>query len=159
MKKQETELGDLFEMVTPKGNKIYMQCVELQLDKKNDVELTKIFYTVYKSRPDNINSIIDDGFFFNRFPIKAALSKKVIEKIGNISLPVDFKKPEYFRTENSFGEGWQIVNAKTLKRETILNLSEDQKRLSPWGMMNDTLIIELLEKGWTLEKWTLKNMF
>lgn len=159
MKKQKIELGDLFEMLTPKGGKIYIQCVELPIDSNNDVELVKIFYNILTNRPNNVNSILESNFFFNRFPIKAAIRKKVIEKVGNISLPKDFKAPEYFRTENSFGDGWQIVNAKNLKRETTLILSEEQKKLSPWGMMNDTLIIELLEKGWTVENWTLNNMF
>ncbi len=67
--------------------------------------------------------------------------------------------PLFYRTENPFGDGWQIVNSKTLQRETFNELSDDQKKMSPWGMMNDTLIIELLERDWKLENWGTGNMF
>ncbi len=159
MQNKKIELGDIFEMQTPKGMKIYIQCVEIPKDIKNELELVKIFYKLYEATPEEITSIIEEEFFFNRFPLKAAYRKKIVEKVGNSSLPPNFKAPLYYRTENDFGNGWQIVNAKTWKRETVLELSEEQKQLSPWGGMNDTLIIELLEKGWRLENWTTGNRF
>jgi hypothetical protein len=159
MDKKKVELGDVFEMRTQKGNIIYIQCVEIPKDIRNEVELIKVFYDLHQSRPSEINSITDGGFFYNRFPLKAALRKKIVEKIGNSELPNDFESPLYYRTENVFGQGWQIVNAKTLFRDTLSILSDEQKKLSPWGSMNDTLIIELLESGWTLENWTLENRF
>lgn len=145
-------------MLTPKGMMVYLQCVEIPKDIKNEVELVKVFYKLYEVTPVDITSIIEEDFFFNRFPLKAAYRRKIVEKIGNSPLP-NFKAPLYYRTENDFGKGWQIVNAKTWKREIVLELSEEQKQLSPWGGMNDTLIIELLEKGWRLENWTLENRF
>jgi hypothetical protein len=159
MKTKKIEVGDIFEMATPKGMKIYLQCVEIPVDIINNVELIKVFYKLYKTTPEKINSIVEGGYFFNRFPLKAAYRKKIVEKVGNVSLPIDFEVPLFYRTENDFGEGWQIVNAKTWKRETVIELSDEQKKLSPWGGMNDTLIIELLERGWTLENWNLDNMF
>jgi len=153
MEKNKIELGDVFEIKTESGNKIYIQCVEIPEDVVNEIELLKIFYDLHQVRPDDISSIINGGFFYNRFALKAAVKKKIVTKVGNIQLPNDFESPLYYRTENDFGEGWQIVNAKTWYRETVLTLSDDQKKLSPWGSMNDTLIIELLENGWKLENW------
>jgi hypothetical protein len=153
MEKNKIELGDIFEMKTENGNKIYIQCVEIPEDVINEVELLKIFYELHQVQPEDISSIIDGGFFYNRFALKAAVKKKIVTKVGNIQLSNDFESPLYYRTENVFGEGWQIVNAKTWHRETVLTLSDDQKKLSPWGSMNDTLIIELLESGWKLENW------
>lgn len=157
--KKQINLGDIFELTTPKGMKIYLQCVEFPTDEKQDVELVKIFYQLYEKKPDELTLITKGDFFYNRFHLKGALRKKIIQKTGNIPLSKDFVPPLFYRTENDFGKGWHIVNAKTWKRETVLELTEEQKKLSPWGMMNDTLIIELLEKGWRLENWTLDNMF
>ncbi len=153
------ELGDLFELETDKGNRIYFQCVQMPTDVRNEVELVKVFYNLYSKTPSDLCSVVEGDFFFNRFPLKTATRKKIIRKIGNCPLPDNFEAPLYYRTENPFGEGWQIINAENLKRETIQELSEKQKKLSPWGSMNDTMIIELLEKGWNLENWTLHNRF
>lgn len=54
-------------------------------------------------------------------------------------------------------EVYRYLNFKTWKHETVVDLSEEQKKLSPWGLMNDTLIIELLKTGWRLENLTLDN--
>lgn len=156
--KRKIELGDVFELETKKGMKAYFQCVKIPEDARY-LELIKIFYDLYPQRPEEIDTIVNCAFFFNEFPLQAALRRKIVEKIGNHPLPEGFEPPRYFRTENTFGEGWQIVDAETYQRQTVIELSEDQKKLSPWGSMNDTLIIELLERGWRLENWTLNNRF
>jgi hypothetical protein len=159
MKTKKIEIGDVFEILTPKGMRIYLQCVEIPEDVKNNLELIKVFYTLHKTTPEKINSIVEDSYFFNRFPLKAAYRKKIVEKIGNVPLLKNFEIPKYYRTTNFTDDAWQIVDANTLKRVTVSELTDEQKKLSPWGSMNDTLIIELLERGWTLENWELNNMF
>jgi hypothetical protein len=158
MPKIKLELGDIFELTTSKGF-AYLQCVEIPLDIRNDVELIKVFYTLHPKRILDLTEIAIGNYFFNRFPLKAAKNRKIVSPIGNIALPENFTIPLCYRTENVAGDVWQIVDAKTLRRENINELTEDQKKLSPWGGMNDTLIIELLEKGWNLENWKLGNMF
>ena len=32
-----------------------------------------------------------------------------------------------------------------------------QKELSPWGIWNDTLLIERMMEGWTPEKWIVTD--
>lgn len=153
------ELGDIFELITEKRKKIYLQCVEIPVDTKNEIELIKVFYDLWDDTPKDLNSIISGDYFFCRFPLKAALRKKIIVKLGKSVLPENFTPPEFYRTINFTGDCWQIVDSKTLKRRTVTILSSEEKSLSPWGMMNDTLIIDLLERGWRLETWTLDNMF
>lgn len=159
MSKSKIELGDIFEMLTPSGKYIYMQCVELPIDTKNELELVKIFYKVHDERTFDLDYIMGGGYFFNRFGVKAACRRKILEKVGNVKMPENFEAPKYYRTTNITDDAWQIIDAKTWKRETVVELSDEQKKLSPWGMLNDTLIIELLERGWTVENWTLNNMF
>jgi hypothetical protein len=153
------EVGDVFELNTKNGNKIYFQCVQIPVDTKNEVELIKVFYYLYSETPTDVTLITHDEYFFNRFPLKSALRKKIVTKIGNSKLSQDFETPKYYRTTNFTNDAWQIIDAKTWKRKTVIELSEEQKKLSPWGGLNDTLIIELLERGWKLENWTLDNMF
>ena len=60
------------------------------------------------------------------------------------------------RTEHNIrGEflGWHIVDTETWQRQLVKTLSPEQKKLSPWGIWNDTLLIENLVNDWSLEKW------
>jgi len=152
MQSKEINLGDIFSLETNKGTACF-QCVEIPFDVKNEVELIKVFYKLFDQKLFDLDAVTQNDFFFTRFPLKAALRRKFVKKIGNMTLPEDFASPSFFRTENPFGKGWHIVNSKTLFRETVTELTEDQKKLSPWGIMNDTLIIERLEAGWRLENW------
>ena len=82
--------------------------------------------------------------------------RKIVELVG--FYPANgFKKPEYMRTEHNVrGEflGWHIINTETWKRELVKSLSLEQKELSPWGVWNDTLLIERLVDNWSLKNWT-----
>jgi hypothetical protein len=158
MPKIKLELGDILELETGKGL-AYIQCVEIPADKRNEIELIKVYYDLHEVRPTDLSDITAGEFFFIRFPLKSAKNKKIVNPIGNILLSSDFEPPLLFRTTNPFGEGWQIVNSKTWKRENVTNLTKEQIQLSPWGTMNDTLIKELLERKWTLEKWFEDNLF
>ena len=152
MQSKKIELGDIFTLRTNKGFAC-IQCVEIPDDTRNEIELIKVYYNLHLENLIDIENVIQGDFFFIRFPLKAAFRRKIVQKIGTSNLPSDFRAPMFFRTENIFGEGWNIVNSKTLFRETVFKLSEDQKKLSPWGIMNDTKIIELLENNWKLEIW------
>jgi len=129
--KNTIELGDVFEIKTINGY-AYMQCVDIP-GNNDEVELVKVYYDIYTERPSEIEAIINNDFFYIRFPLKASYRRKIVEKAGYLPLPQNFEIPNYFRAENMFGEGWQIVNAKTWHRETVKQLSDDQKKLSPWG--------------------------
>jgi hypothetical protein len=49
--------------------------------------------------------------------------------------------------------GWHIVNTATWHNTLVKNLSSEEKKLSPWGIWNDTLLIERLTNDWSLENW------
>lgn len=90
------------------------------------------------------------------FPLKAANRKKIIEKVGSFEIPSSYVNSEYARSEHSVrGEflGWHIVHKSSLKREFKKSLNDKDLMLSPYGIMNDTLIIERLEGNWRLENW------
>jgi hypothetical protein len=89
------------------------------------------------------------------FPLSFANKKKIVELVGHYPIN-EFKKPEFLRTEYYIrGEflGWHIINTNTWKRQLVKTLTVEQKKLSPWGVWNDTLLIENLVNGWKLEDW------
>jgi len=147
------ELGDIFEIDTRKG-KAYFQCVRID---KIKLDLIKVFNKIYQKRPESIESVITvkDNYFIG-FALSTAYRRKLVEKVGNVTLPIDFDLPKYMRSKHVIrGQflGWHIIDTNTLKRELVEKLSIDQQHLSPWGIWNDTLLKESLESGWSLENW------
>jgi hypothetical protein len=90
------------------------------------------------------------------FPLKAAARKKIVVMVGNFEIPKSFVNSEFARSEHKIrGEflGWHIVNRTTLERKLKPYINETDIKLSPHGIMNDTLIVERIEQNWRLEKW------
>ena len=156
MGRKKIEIGDIFELQTNKGY-AYMQCVRIPEDKRQDLELVRVYYKVHPSKTMDISIIQESSFFYLRFVLQAAYNRKIVDKIGNASLEPNFHHPRYFRTENAFGDGWQIIDSANWHRETKKELTAEQKKISPWGTWNDTLLIERLDEGWTLENWKIEK--
>ncbi len=147
--------GDIFELNTNVGL-AYLQCVEES--SKTECEMMRILNGTYSDILEaNIENLIyQKELYFLEFPLKYAVKKKCVKKIGNYSVPSDLAVPRYYRTEHIIrGEflGWHIVDRITLKRQLVKELSAEQIKLSPYGMWNDTLIAERISEGWTLDKW------
>jgi len=147
------ELGDIFEINTNKG-KAYFQCVKID---KVRGELINVFNKLYNERPLSIDNVMNvKDHYFIGFPLSAGYNRKLIEKVGSIPLPDYFELPKYMRDKHVIkGEllGWHIVDVGTLRRQFVEKLSPEQKQLSPIGVYNDTLLKEMLERGWNLENW------
>ncbi|WP_299313207.1 hypothetical protein [uncultured Aquimarina sp.] len=148
---KKIEIGNIFQLDTSKG-KAYIQYV---YEHESLGEYVKVFYNLYDVEPKDFSRITkEEDFFYINFALRAAMKLNIIKKVGNIAISKDFILPSFFREEHLFKENWwQIVDTKTWHRESVKTLSEEQKKLSPWGMWNDTLLIENLEKGWRLENW------
>lgn len=146
-------IGDIFELQTEKGV-AFLQCVEIPTDNSN-CELIKVFYQLHTESQD-LDEVVRGDFFFIRFPLRIAAFRKIVFKVGNLNL-INFVAPLFYRTTHILTDDWQIVDAKTWKRETIKKLSPEHIKLSPWGVFNDTLLKELLVANWRLEKWNDNN--
>ena len=130
MKITKIELGDIFELESENGCKIFFQCVEIPLDKKNEIELIKVLAHIFDGDSNGVKEFFknEEGqYFYNRFPLRAALRKKIVKKLINVPLPSSFKVPKFYRTTNFNGDAWQIIDAVTLKRETVAELNNEQK--------------------------------
>lgn len=148
------KVGDVFEVDTPRG-KAYIQYAS-----HDEVigELIRVLPGVYDKRPENLMEIVNgEEEYFIHFPLKAAKKQKLVELISNFELAKGLEIPKKFRDDITDKDGnligWHIVDYDTWQRETISELSEEQKKLSPWGTWNDTLLIERILQEWTLENW------
>ncbi|WP_422861153.1 hypothetical protein [Flagellimonas sp. W118] len=152
MTKKKIELGDVFGIETSKGRG-YLQYVKVPKD-TSEVEKVKVFSRLFEQKPETIESVVlSEDFYYIDFPLSAAYKKKIVTFVENVPLPQGFTCPRYYRTENMFDKGWQIIDSETWKRESVELLTQEQKKLSPWGVWNDTLLVENLENGWKLNDW------
>ena len=148
----KSKIGDVFEVKVGNMN-AYFQLV--QTDKLKG-DLIKVFNSLHEFVPSLEDMVLTTNFYFVRFPLTAAIKSSIVKRIGNVTLPSDFKLPEYMRSKHVInGEflGWHIIDTSTWKRTLSKQLTDLERSFSPWGIWNDTLLITRLEEGWSPEKW------
>lgn len=144
--------GDIFEIETPEGRG-YLHYIH----KDSTIgELVRVLPGLYAERPSDVSSLaaLKERYMIF-FPLSAAYKRKIVERIG--SYPADnFSMPKYMRDDHNVrGEflGWHIIDTSTWHRQLVTALTPEQKKLSPWGVWNDTLLVKNLINDWSLEKW------
>lgn len=148
------EQGEIFYLQSKTG-KIYLRFIK-PAKTVQELDIVEVFYKIHGTDNDvNSEEIINGGSFYLRFPGISALRKKIIKHFSYKETNEEFMIPTLFRTENPFGDGWNIIDAKKDKYIEIglLKLTPEQLKLSPWPVWNDTILIENLEAGWRLENW------
>lgn len=146
------KVGDIFEVVTSSG-KAYLHYIH-----KDSVtgELVRVLKGLYSERPTTFEKLAaSEERYFISFPLSAATKRKIVEPVGYFPA-TSFSKPKLMRTEHNVrGEflGWYLVDTETWQRQLVRTLTPEQKKLSPWGIWNDVLLIENLVNDWSLEKW------
>ena len=146
------KLGDVFEINTPKG-KAYLHYIYKD---KTTGDLIRVLPGLYSDRPANFDTLPGSKErYMVFFPLTAANKQKIVEHVGYYAAD-NYVKPRYMRTEHIVrGEflGWHIIDTETWQRQQVKTLTSEQKKLCPWGIWNDTLLIENLVDDWSLEKW------
>ncbi len=146
------KIGDIFEIVTPIG-KAYLHYI---FKDESIGDLIRVLPGIYAERPASFEQLAaSKERYMIFFPVSVANKRKIIELVGNYPT-TGFTKPAFMRTEHIVkGDflGWFIINTKTWQRELKKELSSEQKELSPWGVWNDTLLIERLGNNWSLQSW------
>lgn len=149
---KKIKLGDIFEITTPKG-KAYLHYVNKD---KTTGELIRVLQGLYKEEPTDLDKLVGSSeLFYVSFPLSYAYKKGIVKVVGNYN-PLIFDIPKYMRSEHIIKGnflGWHIINTNTWERTLVKNLTDEQKKLSPWGIWNDTLLIEKLTNNWNLDKW------
>lgn len=153
MQIKKIQIGNIYQMDTDKGIALF-QLVNIPVDTRSDVEMIKVSYRLYEEVPQLTEEIFKNGYFFVRFPLKAALRRKIIDIVGFLSLPAGFELPKQERTNHYFKEGyWIISNIEDHKFIEVKTLNDEQKLLSPSAVWNDGYLKDRLEEGWRLENW------
>ncbi len=156
---KRAQVGDVFGIETPKGIG-YFQYV--YLNPKDDIELIRVLPGLYAEEPQNIEGLVSQKeVYFVQFPVRAAYRRKIIRLIGHYEIPSGIEVPPKQMRTTHFIRGeficWHIVDFETAQRVSVKELSDEQKILSPWGIWNDTLLIEKLVEGWIPEKWSITD--
>lgn len=144
--------GDIFRIKTKIGFG-FLQYIETD---DMDIEFVRILEPIKEDGEISQTEVNQQERWNIGFPLKAATKKNIIEKVGSFEIPSSYVHSEYARSMHKvLGEflGWHIVHKPTLKRELKKVLSQMDLKLSPHGIMNDTVIIERLEENWRLENW------
>ena len=147
--------GDMFSLSLTNGIG-FIQCVKETQPKES--EIVRIIPGVYDKESDlDISQIaMQKELFFSQLPLKYALRKKMIHFVGNFSVPKDSEAPKYYRDMHVIRTeflGWHIVDSETLHHRLVEKLSEEEKKLSPWGMTSIPDIVEHIENNWTPLDW------
>ena len=144
--------GDTFRIETRLGFG-FLQYIKTNAD---GVEFLRVLEPINKDGFIDESGVQEEERWNTGFPLKAAINRGIVEKVGNFKIPDTYTDSDYARSEHYIGsefQGWQIVNKITYKRELKKELNENEIKLSPNGIMNDTLIIERIEQNWRLENW------
>lgn len=152
---KSVKIGDVFEIVTKRGM-AYFQCVKEA--KSTECEVIRILPGVFSTdQTKNLDKLVKQReLFFIQFPLKYAVKKNCVKLIGNYPVPDEVTLPKCYRDKHIVrGEfiNWHIVDAETLNIRAVKELSEEEKRLSPAGIWNDTLLAERIAEGWKPEDW------
>ncbi|HYE56396.1 MAG TPA: hypothetical protein VD996_16215 [Chitinophagaceae bacterium] len=149
---KKIQLGDIFELKTPNGN-AYLHYV---YEDKTMCQLVRVLQGLHAVAPVDFSELAaSKERFVLFFPLVAARNRKIVTYAGHY--PAEgFSKPKYMRTEHNIrGEflGWHIVDTDTWKHRLVKTLTDEERGCSPWGIWNDTLLIERLTEDWSLDKW------
>lgn len=149
---KKLRIGDIFEITTPVG-KAYLHYI---YENPSIGSLIRILQGLHQNTPDDIHNLVcSQEQFMIFFPLAAAYKKNIVQNVG--FFPAErYTKPQFMRTEHNLkgiSLGWHIVNTDSWHRQLVENLTPELKKLSPWGIWNDTLLIENLNSSWSLEKW------
>jgi len=151
----KVKYGDVFQLALSNGYG-YIQCVKEA--PKTECEIVRVLSGVYVQDDfSNINSIVSNKeVFFLQIPVKYALKQNLLKPVGNCIVPSGSEAPRFYRTEHTVGSEficWHIVDAVTLQRRAVKELSAEEKKLSEWGIVTIPDLVEKIETGWIPEVW------
>lgn len=150
--KAPVKLGDVFEIPTEKGAG-YFQCV--REGRPGKCEVIRVLPGVYcDGGADLVNLIAKGELFFIQFSLEIVLKKKLVRYMGNYDIPESVSVPRYYRHEHLIsGAGWQIVDSETQIRRPVRELSDEEKKLSPFAIWSLPLLAQRIAEGWRPEDW------
>jgi hypothetical protein len=149
------KFGDIF-YIKNKKTTVVIQFVE---DHKTFGSLVRVL-SKHKGKIKQISDIqldLEKELFVLFFPLAAAIQRKIAVFLTNDS-KFKFTIPRYMRSEhytkNDGFTGWEIHDLQESKMHVVKSLDKETIKFSPWGIWNDTLLLEVAESEWSLGTWT-----
>jgi hypothetical protein len=143
------KFGDVYEIVTPDGL-AYMQYTH---ESPRFGSLIRVLPDVFETRPDDLEALASRKERFNAFfPLEAASKQGIAELAGTAPVPEEAREFPTFRSgrrnpdTGEFGTWWLWDGEDEWR---VDELTDEQRDLSPRGIVNDTRLIERIVGGWT----------
>lgn len=154
VKMKNSEVGTVYAIKTSIGYGLF-QCVQHD---DIGIDVVRVLQPIIQNIGEFSPELLQERErYFIKFTVQAALNRKLILFIGKYNVPSSVKVPKKYRfldlVPHRNIRNWYIVDAKTNGMRLISNINEKFLSLSSDGIWNDTLLIERLEEGWTLENW------
>lgn len=155
MRLLEVKYGDVFRVELTPGIGI-IQCVKEAPN--TGFEILRVLPGTYDedSLGEMERIMMQKESFFLQLPLKYALKRKLLERVGNYPVPEQSGAPRYFRTEHRIGTkfvAWHIIDSETLKIRSVKELSISEMQFSEWDVISLPDLVEKIETGWTPEVW------
>jgi hypothetical protein len=149
---QKLEIGDIFAIDTPKGVGAFQY---VGFDERLG-ELIGVFgFTASDEVSAERETRQSEFTFYTFFPLAAALRKRLVRKIGDrpgtSAHSPPMRAPGRIDVANKRILDWFVYENGTVLH--VSDLSPEQRRFSPRGIMNDTLLIHRIMTGWLPENW------
>lgn len=143
--------GDVVEIPTSKG----LAYAQVILKDNQWGALLRIVPELHKERPSDFSLLLQQAETFKVFfPLGAAVHRGIFEIVANGAIPDSSKGMPVFRSAGHIDRTgrvhfWWIEDGKNYHK--VGKLSQQQKKLPLLEVINDTLLIERIEQGWTPE--------
>jgi hypothetical protein len=143
--------GDVFEIHTQKG----LAYAQFLFKDKMYGNLIKVFKGFFAKRPEYVQDLMELPVQLKTFiPLQAAINQGIFEVIGRQPVSDEDAQLPLFKMgirdpHSGKVAVWFLWDGK---REWRIDELTSEQRSYPWrGTLNDTLLIERIEEGWTQE--------
>lgn len=153
-KNKNAEIGSVYAIKTKIGYGLF-QVVQKS---EEGIDVVRVLKSVIENIENFSPELLQETErYFIKFTVRAALNKKLIVYIGNYNVPSTVKAPKKYRMLDFVPHrnirNWYIVDAKTNEMKLVSSINKKFLSLSCDAVWNDTLLIECIQDGWTLEEW------
>lgn len=146
---RRARVGDVVELPTPSGL-AYAQCTHTL---REWGALLAVLWGRHATRPVELGTVVTTPIQFQTFfPLTQAINRKIFHVVANVPVPSDRQVLPTFRAAGFIDRtgrvhDWWLWNGEFTRQ--VRTLTDDQRRLPILGVINDTLLLEYLDQGWT----------
>ncbi len=146
------KIGDVIEIQTPRGFAYAHYTHEHQRTPKYGA-LIRVLAGIHAARPELFENLVAQApQFITFFPLGSACARRIVTIVGHEAIPCASQAFPLFRasmrTPKGYGPWWLWDGTKEWK---VGRLEPGMEQLPIRGVINDTLLIERIVKGWRHE--------